>query len=349
VEDSARGGGPGRIVVVGASAGGVEALIAFVRGLPATLSCPVLVVLHVAPQGASVLATILARETELTVVAAADRDELRPGHVYVAVPDRHLLVEDGHVRLARTPAENGHRPAIDPTLRTAARGYGHRAVGVILSGTLDDGTAGLVSVKRAGGTALAQDPDEARYDSMPRSAARHVELDAVLPAAELGAWVAEHCLADPDPDPDPGGAAAIEPPEAELRPGVAAGEADDPRAAVTSIEGNGTRFTCPDCGGVLFEQEEGSLLRFGCSVGHAFSVESLEVGQASAVEEAMWTAVRVLEDRVVLLAGLADRARTAGHARSARVFDAQAREAARRSHVVRGAIDRGAPALGEAS
>ncbi len=217
VESSARGGDPDRIVVVGASAGGVEALIGFVRGLPATLSCPVLVVLHVAPEGASVLPSILARETELTVVAAADRDELRPGHVYVAVPDRHLLVEDGRVRLARTPAENGHRPAIDPALRTAARGYGHRAVGVILSGTLDDGTAGLVSVKRAGGTALAQDPDEALYDSMPRSALRHVELDAVLPVAELGAWIAEHCLAGPGPDRerDPGGAAATEPREAE--------------------------------------------------------------------------------------------------------------------------------------
>lgn len=207
MEDSALGGGPGRIVVVGASAGGVEALIGFVRGLPVDFGCPVLVVLHVAPEGASVLPSILARQTELTVVAASDRDELRPGQVYVAVPDRHLLVEDGHLRLTRTPAENGHRPAIDPALRSAARGYGAGAIGVVLSGTRNDGTAGLASVKRAGGTALVQDPDEALYDGMPRSAVRHVELDAVLPVAALGPWIAEHCLGHAPAAPDPGGRA----------------------------------------------------------------------------------------------------------------------------------------------
>lgn len=199
MKGSARGGGPARIVVVGASAGGVEALIGFVRGLPATLSCPVAVVLHVAPEGRSLLPSILARATGLPVLAAADRDELRPGHVYVAVPDHHLLVEDGHVRLTRGPAEHGHRPALDPALRAAARAYGPRAVGVVLSGTRADGTAGLACVKRAGGTALAQDPEEALHDGMPRSAVRHVDLDAVLPVAELGPWIAAHRRAEPGP------------------------------------------------------------------------------------------------------------------------------------------------------
>ena len=214
--------------MVGASAGGVEALIGFVRGLPATLSCPVVVVLHVAPERRSLLPGILARATRLPVAAAADRDELRPGHVYVAMPDRHLLVGTGTCGCAAGGA--GHRPALDPALRAAARAYGPRAVGVVLSGTRDDGTAGLASVKRAGGTALAQDPEEALHDGMPRSAVRHVDLDAVLPVAELGPWIAAHRLAEPGPAAVPAAAA-------------------------------GRRSTRPACRGGLFEAEQGARAR----------------------------------------------------------------------------------------
>jgi len=328
--------GADRIVVLGASAGGVEALIEVAGGLPAQLGCPIFVVLHVASSGTSVLPQILARSTSLMVCAARDGDAVLPDHVYVAPPDRHLLVDAGLVRLAQTPRENGHRPAVDPTMRAAARAYGPGAVGVILSGARDDGTAGLLAIKRAGGTVAAQDPDEALYDGMPRSAARHVALDAILAASRIGGWLAETCVAKDDNSAE---TMSEEPLEDELRPDRRPQDASHPLEAVSSAPGDATRFTCPDCGGVLFEHDHGSLLHYRCSVGHAYSADSLEGEQAHAVENALWAAVRTLEDRVVLLSRLAERTRRGGQRRSADLFERQARDLASRSHMIRGAIE----------
>jgi two-component system, chemotaxis family, protein-glutamate methylesterase/glutaminase len=177
------------VVVAGASAGGVEALIALVRSLPVDFPYAVLVVLHVSPAGTSVLPAILGRACRLPVASPADGDELRTGHVYVAPPDAHLVVEDGRLRLSQAPRENGHRPAIDPTMRTAAAAYDGGTIGIVLSGSRDDGTAGLIAIKAGGGTAIAQDPREALYPAMPQSAVAHVELDAVLPVDEMANWI----------------------------------------------------------------------------------------------------------------------------------------------------------------
>jgi two-component system, chemotaxis family, protein-glutamate methylesterase/glutaminase len=320
------------VVVAGASAGGVEALIALARSLPPTFPYPVLVVLHVSPSGTSVLPAILARACRLAVAAPVDGDELRPGHVYVAPPDCHLVVEDSRVRLSQAPRENGHRPAIDPTMRTAAQYYDGSTIGIVLSGSRDDGTAGLLAIKAHGGIAIVQDPSEALYDAMPRNAISHVDIDAVLPVGDMATWIL---------DRHPG-------PEERKREGAIVVEStgnSSPRAAT----GEGTRFTCPDCGGVLFERHEGALERFECSVGHVFSIESLSSAQAESLETALWAAVRALEDRAALLQRMEGRSRGSGHERAASSFARQAHEALERAGIIREAIERASDDLAEAT
>jgi two-component system, chemotaxis family, protein-glutamate methylesterase/glutaminase len=311
------------VIVVGASAGGVEALVGFVRGLPDETRQAVCVVLHVSPAGTSTMPSILGRAARLPVHSPADGDPLLRGHIYVAPPDHHLEVERGRVRLTQAPRENGHRPAIDATMRSAAVAYHAAVTGFVLSGSRDDGTAGLLAIKEHGGAAVVQDPDEALYSAMPRSAIDHVDVDAVLPLAEMAAWLAHRQAKDAPP---PGGASMPDP----SMPHV--GQA--PRE-----EANGTRFTCPDCGGVLFEQQEGGLTRFRCSVGHVFSMQSLAVEQARHLEGAMWTAVRALEDRAELLQQMARSSDRTRRPRSARAFEAQAADLLRRAGLVRDAIE----------
>jgi two-component system chemotaxis response regulator CheB len=323
------------VVVAGASAGGVEALVQLVRSLPRDFAHPMLVVLHVAPTGTSVLPAILARACRLPVASAGDGDRLRPGHVYVAPPDCHLVVEDGHLRLSQTPRENGHRPAIDVTMRTAANAYDRGAIGIVLSGSRDDGTAGLMAIKARGGTAIVQDPEEALYPAMALSAMAHVEPDAVLPIEAMAPWILQHRARS-------NGAPGSDPPMTSDEP------TDDPRLALVerggdpprSAAGEGTRYTCPDCGGVLFERHESALARFQCSVGHVFSIESLSSAQAEALESALWAAVRSLDDRAALLKRLANRARASGHTRPAATFERQADEALERARTIREAIER---------
>jgi two-component system chemotaxis response regulator CheB len=320
-------------VVAGASAGGVEALVEFVRALPPNFPHPVLVVLHISPSGTSVLPAILARACRLPVAAPVDGDHLHGGRVYVAPPDSHLVVEDSHLRLSKAPRENGHRPAIDPTMRSAAECYDRATIGIVLSGSRDDGTAGLLAIKARGGTAIVQDPAEALYDAMPLSALAHVDVDAVLPVTEMGQWIIE--LKQDD--------------------GVLDGQEDavhiEPAINVGQLTGSGegTRYTCPDCGGVLFERHEAALERFECSVGHVFSIESLSSAQAAALENALWAAVRALDDRAALLERMASRSRGAGHPRSAATFERQAQDALARAGTIRDAIQSHAGELSQAT
>jgi two-component system chemotaxis response regulator CheB len=322
------------VVVVGASAGGVEALVALVGSLPGDFPHPMLVVLHVSPAGTSVLPAILDRACALAVSAATDGERLRAGHVYVAPPDSHLLVEDLRVRLSQAPRENGHRPAIDPTMRTAAATYDGATIGIVLSGSRDDGTAGLMAIKAAGGTALVQDPREALYPAMPRSAIAHLDPDAVLPVGAMADWILQHTA-----NSNPGGSVRIMPIDDDTDDSRLAA-AEDSTEAPRSATGRGTRFTCPDCGGVLFERHEGNLERFECSIGHVFSIESLSNAQADALENALWAAVRSLEDRAAMLKRLAGRASLGEHRRSAGTFERQAEEALDRARTIREAIEK---------
>ena len=303
------------LVVIGASAGGVEALTSVVRGLPADLRAAICIVLHIAPSSPSMLAHILGRAGPLPCRPAHDGDRLREGVVLVAPPDHHLVIEDSHVRLTVGPRENGHRPAIDVLFRSAARALDSRVVGVVLSGTRDDGAAGLAVIKAAGGAAIVQDPRDAMYGDMPASAIANVTVDAIVPAALVASTIAAMVKGD-----DP-------PPEAR------AGDPDpDPP------EGERVVAVCPECGGVLTERAEAGVLQWQCRVGHRYSPETLIDAQAEDVEGALWAAVRALADRAALLERMAQHAEQRGQARSARRFRRQCETASEQAEVVRQAL-----------
>ena len=284
------------MVAIGASAGGVEALRELMSGLPPDLRAAVLVVLHLPATGRSVLPAILARAGPLPATVPADGQPLERAHVYVAPPDRHLLVMGERMRLTAGPRENGHRPAIDPLFRSVARAYGPRAVAVVLSGNLDDGAAGARLVKNRGGGVLVQDPDDTLYPEMPISAAAVTDVDACLPAAELAARLCE-LLEEPVRDR---GEEELE--ERESR------ETEDLAEAERAVNGRPTELACPECGGPLLERDEGPLVRFACRVGHVFSPDSLMAEHGKELERALWSALRSLEERADLYRRMARRA-----------------------------------------
>jgi two-component system, chemotaxis family, protein-glutamate methylesterase/glutaminase len=335
-----------RVVVIGASAGGVETLLRVVSGLPADLNASVCIVLHLAPGAASSLPAILQRRSRLPCRAAVDGEPLCAGQILVGPPDHHLTIEDGHVVLTVGPRENGHRPSIDALFRTAAAAQGGRVIGVVLSGTRDDGTAGLAVIKAAGGTALVQDPEEAIYPGMPASALAAVAVDMVATSERMAAAIVEAVNHAPPERPD--GAPAPGPshnpghsdrPSAEHDPDhpVALGNlglAPEPDPSTLAPPAT----TCPECGGVLTERTEAGVAHWECRVGHRYSPESLADAQAEGVEAALWAAIRALEDRAALLERLGGQAEERGFAQSAHVFFGRAREAEAQAGVVRTAL-----------
>jgi two-component system chemotaxis response regulator CheB len=283
------------VVVVGASAGGIEALRELVAGLPADFPAPVCIVLHTAPQAPGVLDAILSRSGPLPARNARDRDRLEPGRIYIAPPDCHLLVEPGRTRVTKGPRENRFRPAIDPLFRSAAQVFGPAALGVVLTGNLGDGTAGLWTIKQLGGTTIVQDPADALFPAMPQSALHHVRIDYVLPLSEIPSLlvrltaeeVAELIPAAPMPESV----------EVEVK---IAKEAPPLDAGLESISEPST-FACPECHGVLMKLTEGGPIRFRCHTGHAYSIDSLMLAVSEAIEEALWNAIRALEEGDMLL------------------------------------------------
>ena len=303
------------LVVIGASAGGVEVLSRVVRDLPSDLRAAICIVLHIAPGSPSMLAHILGRAGRLPCRPAHDGERLREGVVLVAPPDHHLVVEDSHVRLTVGPRENGHRPAVDVLFRSAARALDSRVVGVVLTGTRDDGAAGLAVIKANGGAAIVQDPRDAMYGDMPASAIANVTVDAIVPAALVGSTIAAMVKGD-----DP-------PPEAR------AGDPDpDPP------EGEQVAAVCPECGGVLTERAEAGVLQWQCRVGHRYSPETLIDAQADDVEGALWAAIRALADRAALLERMAQQSEERGRARSARRFRGQCEAATEQAETVHQAL-----------
>jgi two-component system chemotaxis response regulator CheB len=293
-------------------------------------------VVHVPSYANSQLSKILSRAGPLPAQQAQSQQPLEPGCIYVAPPDHHLLVVGDRLALSRGPRQNSSRPAIDPLFRTAARAFGPRAIGVVLSGMLDDGTTGLLSIKLRAGLAVVQDPQDALFDSMPRSALQHVEVDHVLPAAEIGPVVAraarlraQSAEVTLEREEDDMASEFDDQAEAEL---VAQGKA--------KIEtGNGTGetslYTCPDCGGVLWELGQGSLLRYRCHVGHSYSADSLLVENADLLESALWTAIRALEESASLARRMAHRALSENNPLAAAQFDERAASQALRAAAVR--------------
>ena len=319
------------VIVIGGSAGGVEVLKEIMAGLPAGLRATVLVALHIPRSSPGRLADILQRRCALPVSWAVDGGATEPGHVYLAPPDQHLVVEPGHARLTRAPRENHNRPAIDPLFRSAALVYGPRTIGVVISGRLDDGTAGLWAVKDRGGVAIVQDPAEAAHPDMPRNALVYTEADHVVPADRLAPLLAA-LVGSRGSDGLPPAS-----PELELEVQIAM-EANALERGVMSL-GPTTPYTCPECHGVLMRVGDGGIPRFRCHTGHAFSLDSLLASVTESVEDTLWSALRAIEESVMLLREAAARVDASAHetddVRPGARLEQKAREAEARAEMIR--------------
>lgn len=304
---------PSHVVVIGASAGGVNPLLDIAGGLPAGFPAAVGIVLHVGAQP-SILPELLSARGPLPALHPADGEPLRPATIYVAPPDHHLAFTGDAVRVGRGPRENHARPAIDPLFRSAAVHWRERAIGVVLSGHLDDGTVGLQAIKQCGGHAVVQDPAEAVEPSMPRSALAWVGVDHCVPVAGIAPLLMELAALQPPAGAGPGDL---------LRREQAMHEG---RHAIEHLAAAGepSPLTCPDCGGGLWELRDRQPLRYRCHTGHAFTVRALASAQADAVEQALWTGIRALDEREMLLRRMADIAEATGDAAQARVGREQA-------------------------
>ena len=303
------------LIVLGGSAGGIEALSQIIAALPADLPATVCAVIHVPADGPALLVEVLTRAGQMRVVRGVDGMPIERGCLYVPPPDHHLLVEPGCLRVVRGPKENGFRPSVDALFRTAARADGPQVVGVILTGMLDDGTAGLLAVKRRGGVTLVQNPDDALFPSMPRSALRYVTVDAVLALAEIAPALVRLAAASPEV-----GATLVSLPAAGATADDAAGDLPPPATSVVAL-------TCPDCGGVMAEAYDGELLRFHCPAGHRYSRESLVEQQSRALDYTLWSAYNALSERVMLAQRLMDDAEALGDTMGRRRFKALATQA----------------------
>ncbi|MEH1844775.1 MAG: chemotaxis protein CheB [Nostoc sp.] len=318
------------IIVVGGSAGGVEALTYLVKHLPPDLNAAVIIVLHIPSHIRSVLLRILSRVGKLPVSHAQDGEAIVPGWIYVAPPDYHLLLEPGYLRLTRGAKENRCRPAIDPLFRSAAKTYGQRVIAVLLTGMLDDGTAGLVAVKMRGGVAIVQNPNDALYPDMPRNAIENVEdIDHIVPLSDIPSILAAlvNTPMEVETEKPIPSKMEFESEIAKLNLEAVENESDRP--------GKPSTFGCPDCGGILWEIQEGNLLRFRCRTGHAFSAKTLLATQSDALDEALWVALRALEEKASLSHRMALRMEARNLSLSAERLKREAEAALVRAAIIR--------------
>jgi two-component system chemotaxis response regulator CheB len=316
-----------RIVVIGASSGGIEALQTLVSALPADFPAPLCIVQHIAADSPGILDRILTRAGPLKADVPTSGERLQPARIYVAPPDHHLIVEPGRVRLTRGPRENRFRPAIDPLFRSAAQVYGPGAIGVILTGNLDDGTAGLWTVKGLGGIAIVQDPADAQFPSMPANALEYVAVDHRVPLREIPALLVR-LTAEPLTAP------ARRPVPKHVDVEVAIANEENAMDAGLEELGVPSPVACPECHGVLLEMKDSLPIRFRCHTGHAYSAQSLLAAISEAIEDALWNSVRALEEASLAIDKLASHIGAHDPARAVPLL-AQAREAHRHSEVVR--------------
>lgn len=330
-----------QIICVGASSGGIEALRTLVAGLPANFGAPILVVLHTSPQSPGILGDILNRAGALPAANAVDKERIRAGRIYVAPPDYHLLVEPGMVRLTRGPKENRFRPAIDPLFRSAASVYGPMSVGIILSGNLDDGVAGLRAIKQLGGTTIVQDTDDALFPSMPQSAIKHVRVDYCLPVAEMASVLIRLASANVM-----GEEVGEVPEEMEIENRIAKQE----NAIESGVQtlGEPSSYACPECHGVLLQLKGENPLRFRCHTGHAYSVQSLLAEVNEKMEASLWSAIRSFEEGAMLLRQMAGHAHEGAKDHTTEELLRRAQETKYRAELLKQAVmSNGKPDAGE--
>lgn len=284
------------IIVIGTSAGGVGALRAILRSLPRDLPAAVFVVIHLAPHLPSQLAEVLKRYTRLAVHSVRGPTRFRKGTVYLAPPDHHLVLNRTRASLTRGPRENRHRPSVDVLFRTAAAHHGPRVIGVVLTGFLDDGTAGLVAIQAEGGLTLVQDPQDALFPDMPSNALQALRVDHCLPLNRIGPMLSSLAR-----EPAAKGGRAPSPREARVEKAIAETTKSglNGREALNRV-GKPSTFTCPECQGPLWELRSGRLVRFRCQVGHGFTAESMLTTQQDVVERTLWAALGAIESRIAL-------------------------------------------------
>jgi two-component system chemotaxis response regulator CheB len=319
-----------RVVVVGASAGGVAALEQLVSGIPSDFAAPVLIVLHIAAGQKPLLPRILSTAGPLPVIEAVSGERLRGGQIYVAPADYHLLVTPDHVAVTRGPKENDFRPSVDVLFRSAAYHFGTRTIGVVLSGLVSDGSSGLYAIKRLGGIAVVQDPAQALYDSMPLSALGRVDIDYALPAGEIGRLLAG--LLEEPLAPEPLDAAHY---RAELKYDLDVSASGASLAPAVASAREPSMYTCPECGGVLHTIEEGRTQRFRCHTGHGYTKEALLEDCTRSVESSLWEAVRRLHETTVLLNETAEELGARGDEQAAKTLRYKARQLKARTESVR--------------
>jgi two-component system chemotaxis response regulator CheB len=318
------------IIVIGASAGGFEAIKQLVAALPATLDAAIFIVWHMAPDVTGLLPRVLNRQKGLVASNAIDNEEINFNHVYVAPPDKHLLLDKGVVRVTRGPKENRFRPAVDPLFRSAAEHYGARVIGIILSGALDDGTAGLWTVKSRGGLAIVQEPEEALVSSMPESALAAVDVDYRVPMAEMAPLLVRLTAETVTEAND---IAMEEQRKTDIETRIAAQKPALQQGVLTL--GTLTPYTCPDCHGVLLAITDGDIIRYRCHTGHAHSADSLLATITEQIEDTLWSAVRGVEESILLLNNLGDHYADRNQPKLAAMYFKKAQEAESRAEIVR--------------
>lgn len=309
------------LIVIGASAGGVAALRSLVAGLDPELAAPILMVLHIGARF-SHLPELLNATAGIRAKHAEDHEPIRPGQIYIAPPDHHMIVDDGCVRLTRGPKENWARPAIDPLFRSAAQAYGSAAIAVILTGQLNDGTMGLREIKRHGGVTVVQDPNDAEYPEMPASAAAHVKVDHCLRLADI-AGLLNHLVAE-------GQSAAATTTSRILEEGRAMNDEEELERPIA--------VTCPDCGGALRRDETGTMTEYRCHIQHVYTAEVLAEAQFDQMERLLRAAERSVNERAELCRQMAARAKTSGSNDNENLWRTAVVEAIDRAHALRDLI-----------
>lgn len=317
------------IIVIGGSSGATAPLRTILGALPKDLPAAVFIVLHIPARSLGLLATVTSAAAHLPVHAAVEGMTISPGNIYLGVPDHHLILADGQIRLGRGPRENMARPSIDPMFRSAAMSYGPRVIGIVLSGFLNDGASGLEAIKRCGGITLVQDPADAIADEMPRSALQALEVDLTLSATRISDILSD--LVNDTPGP-----VRPIPPEIRLEVDIAAGARID-SARLRRIA-DPSPVTCPQCGGVLSAVRNAKPLRFRCQVGHAYTADVVAKEQENAVDEALRVALRIIEERAELVRRMADDGRNAGRRALAEMYEERATEYSDYAETIRKAV-----------
>ncbi|MGI4869667.1 MAG: chemotaxis protein CheB [Janthinobacterium lividum] len=318
------------IIVIGASTGGFEAIKQLVAALPATLDAAIFIVWHMSPDVTGILPQVLNRQNTLVASNAIDNEPISRNHIYVAPPDKHLLLEQGILRVTRGPKENRFRPAVDPLFRSAAYIYGARVIGIVLSGALDDGTSGLWTIKSRGGIAIVQEPAEAEVSSMPESALAAVQVDYRVSIAEMAPLLVKLTA---ETVTEVGEIAMEEEKKTAREVRIAAEKGGLERGKLAF--GKLTPYACPECHGVLSAITDGDIIRYRCHTGHAYSADSLLTAITERIEDTLWNAIRGVEESILLLNNLGDHYAEKNQPKLAAMYFKKAQEAESRAEIVR--------------